>query len=77
MVSGVLRAGGDTRFAAITELSCMWFWLVPAAFFFGQYLKLPVYYVYLIAQAEEVLKIIIVLFRYKSGKWLNNMIKGM
>lgn len=77
MVSGVLRAGGDTRFAAIAELSCMWLWLVPAAFFFGLYLKLPVYLVLLIAQAEEFVKITITLLRYKSGKWLKNMIKGM
>lgn len=77
MVSGVLRAGGDTRFAAITELSCMWLWLVPAAFFFGLYLKLPVYMVLLIAQFEEFIKIAVVLIRYNSGKWLKNMIKGM
>ncbi|MDO5331074.1 MAG: MATE family efflux transporter [Bacillota bacterium] len=77
MVSGVLRAGGDTRFAAITELSCMWLWLVPAAFFFGMYLQLPIYIVLLITNIEEIIKIIIVLVRYKSGKWLKNMIKGM
>lgn len=77
MVSGVLRAGGDTRFAAITETCCMWIWLVPAAFFFGLVLELPIYWVVTIAQAEEFIKITIILLRYNSGKWLRNMIKGM
>jgi len=77
LIAGIFRAGGDARYAAITEISVMWIYSVPAAFFFALYLKLPVAWVMLLVQCEGVIKLIILLKRYFSGKWLRNMISGM
>lgn len=77
LISGVLRSGGDTSFAAKTEVSIMWIYSVPAAFFFALFMKLPVYWVLFLVQMEGVPKLIILLRRYMSGKWLNNVIEGM
>ena len=72
LVSGLLRAGGDTRFAALTEILIMWLTSVPLAFIGAMWLKLPIAAVVLMTQVESVIKIFV-----RSGKWLNYMIEGM
>jgi putative MATE family efflux protein len=70
---GILRSGGDTRFAFIVDASSVWFVGVPialvAAFVFHQ----PVYIVYLMVALEEVVKYLIGLARFRSRKWINNV----
>lgn len=73
-VTGCLRAGGDTRFSMITEVSTMWLIGVPLVFLGCLYWKLPVYMVVLISQAELIVKGIILFRRFLSKKWLNNVI---
>jgi putative MATE family efflux protein len=77
LVSGLLRAGGDTRFAALTEILVMWLTSVPLAFIGAMWLKLPIAAVVLITQVESIIKIFILIRRFRSGKWLNYMIEGM
>ena len=77
MVSGILRAGGDTRFAAISEILMMWVISVPLSFAGALWLKLPITTVVLMVQAEPVIKFFVLTRRFKSGKWLNNMIEGL
>ena len=77
LISGTLRAGGDTRFAAITEILIMWLISVPLSFIGALVLKLPIYLVVLIVQAEGIIKFFILFRRFRSGKWLNYMIEGM
>ena len=77
MISGTFRAGGDAKFAAITEISLMLLVAVPICFLGALILKLPVYWVYLMTMSEGFIKLIILRKRYNSGKWLKNMISGM
>ena len=77
LISGILRAGGDTRFAALSEICLMWLISVPLAFIGALWLKLPIALVVLMTQVESVLKFIILLRRFRSGKWLNYMIEGL
>ena len=77
LISGTLRAGGDTRFAAITEILIMWLIGVPLAFLGALVLKLPIHLVVLIVQIEGVVKFFILFRRFRSGKWLNYMIEDM
>jgi putative MATE family efflux protein len=76
-IVGVLRAGGDTRFAMFTEIGTVWLYGVPCAFFFSLYVGLPVYIVILILQFEEVIKFLILLRRYRSGKWIRDLVKDI
>ena len=71
---GILRAGGDTRFALIVESCTIWFVGVPAALIGGFVLHLPVYWVYAMVLGEEVVKALIVLPRYKSKAWIHNLV---
>ena len=74
MFIGVLRAGGDTRFGLILEMSTMWLFGVPAAWFGANVLHLPVYWVAVLILSEELLKGVIAFFRMRSNKWIHNLI---
>lgn len=70
---GVLRSGGDTRFALITEAIAVWLVGVPAALLGATVFHLPVYWVYLLAALEEVTKLIVIFQRFRSKRWINNL----
>ena len=76
-VCGTMRSGGDARFAAICEVATVWVIRVPLAFFVALVLKLPIYLVALLCEAESVIKAVILYVRYRSDKWMKNMIEGM
>ncbi len=71
---GILRAGGDTKFCMYLDLVSVWFIGIPLAFFAVMILKLPLPYVLAIVFSEEIFKLIIIYKRYKSNRWLNNLI---
>jgi len=74
LFTGALRAGGDTRFAMYMEIFSIWVIGVPAALIGGFVLHLPVYGVYLLVLSEEVIKAFILLHRYRSRKWIHNLV---
>ena len=75
--TGTLRGGGDTTFAAINEILCVWLIAVPLAFAGALWLHLPIFWVVLIVRFEDVVKGIVLTKRFLSKKWMNNMIEGI
>lgn len=75
MFIGILRAGGDTRFALLLEICTLWIYGFPAAWIGANLFHLPVQWVVAIVLSEEFLKSIIVLFRYRSKKWIHHLTK--
>lgn len=73
LLIGVLRSGGDTTFALVVEMACIWLIGVPVAFISAFVLHLPVFYVYALVLLEEVVKLIIVFPRFQSKKWIHNL----
>ena len=73
-IVGTLRCGGDTRYAMWVEAGSVWLIGVPVVFFSALSLQLPIYFVVLIAQTEEIVKGIICRRRFHSKKWLNNLV---
>lgn len=71
---GILRSGGDTKFALILEISAVWGIGVTMAFFCSMVLKMPVQLVVIFVSLEEVFKSIIGIRRMKSNKWVKNVI---
>ena len=47
---------------------------IPLAAFAAFVLKLPVYYVVMFAMIEEIVKLFIMMNRFKSFKWIKNMV---
>lgn len=76
-IVGTFRGGGDTKFAMILEVACVWLVGVPLVFAGTLVLKLPIYWVVLLAHTEEFIKAIICFARFKSKKWINNLIHGI
>jgi putative MATE family efflux protein len=76
-IVGVLRGGGDVRFAFVTEAFTMWCIGVPVAFWSAFVLHCPVEYVVILISIEELTKSLVVLYRLVSQRWLKNVIQGM
>ena len=70
---GVLRAGGDTRYALILDGFIIWLVGVPLAFLGAFVFHLPVYLVYLLVMTEELAKALLGLRRYFSSKWIHHL----
>lgn len=72
-VIGILRGGGDTKFALFAELVTLWCISVPLGFIMGLWLHLPVVIVFGCMKLDEPIKWVICLIRMRSGKWANNV----
>jgi putative MATE family efflux protein len=73
MIIGVCRAGGDTVFGVLYDLIFMWLISLPLAAAGAFLFHAPVWVVYLLIIIEDPLKVILGLWRLKSGKWLNHV----
>ena len=73
-VTGVLRCGGDTRFARLAEVLTVWCVGVPVAFLTALVLQWPIYFAVLAVKLEDVVKGIAVTKRFFSKKWVKNVI---
>lgn len=73
-VTGVLRCGGDTRFAMLAEVLAVWCVGVPMAFLTALVLQWPIYFAVLAVKLEDVVKGIAVTKRFFSKKWVKNVI---
>lgn len=70
-VVGILRSGGDTVFSMLLDTSALWVIGVPLVGMAAMLWGLPVEQVYLFTWVEEVIKAMIGLVRFRSGKWMN------
>lgn len=77
LIVGILRAGGDNKYGSIAQGITLWCIGIPLAFIGAFYFKLPVYYVISLTAIEEILKCFILTKRYRSGKWINNMVENL
>ena len=73
MVVGIFRSGGDTRFGLIMDVSTMWGGSILLGFIAAFVLKLSVPAVYMILMCDELIKVPITWYRYRSYKWLRNV----
>lgn len=76
-IAGILRAGGDTKFAMISESFCIWFIAVPLAFIASLVWHLPVHLALLVTRTEMIIRGTILAKRYLSKKWMNTVITDL
>ena len=72
-IVGVLRGGGDVRMATIIDLLPLWVAAIPLAAILGLVVKADILWVYLAMMSENVIKSILGLIRFRSGKWINDI----
>lgn len=73
MIVGILRSGGDTKFALFIEILSLWGLGVPLAFILSRFTQLPLYMIIVFVNFEEITKFLLGYRRTKSGKWINNL----
>ena len=73
-VIGICRAGGDTVFCALYDLIPMWFLALPLGAAAGFIFHAPAPLILLCLCMEEPVKVILGIWRLKTGKWLRNVI---
>ena len=72
-IVGVFRAGGDTRIGLILDVGTLWFICLPLGFLAAFVWGLDVRWVYVILICDEALKFPLVIWRFRSMKWLHNV----
>jgi putative MATE family efflux protein len=73
LLIGILRSGGDTRFAFFIDAGVVWLVGVPLAFTGAFILQWPVYLVYLLVMTEEVVKLGLGAWRFSSQRWIHRL----
>ena len=72
-IVGVLRGGGDVRMATLIDLTPLWAVALPLAVLSGLVFKVGIFWVYLSMMSENVVKGILGIRRFLSGKWINDV----
>lgn len=73
LVVGIFRAGGDTRYGLILDLSTLWGGAIVLGLITAFLLKLPVPVVYIFLVSDEIIKLPFAFSRYRKKKWLRNI----
>lgn len=76
-IVGAMRSGGDIRFTIVLDLVAVWGIGLPLAWLGGMVFHLNVVWVFVLINLQEVFKAILCYRRYKSKKWINNMVRGI
>lgn len=75
MIVGIFRGGGDTTYSMLVQLGTVWCFAIPAGFIAAVYFKLSLPMVYFIICMEELIKVCFEWNRFRSKKWIKNIIE--
>lgn len=73
MVVGIFRAGGDTKFGLVLDVTSMWGCSILFGFLCAFVWNLPVIVVYVVLMSDEIIKLPFTYWRYKTKCWLRNV----
>ncbi|MFA9396881.1 MAG: MATE family efflux transporter [Clostridiaceae bacterium] len=76
-IVGIFRSGGDVKFCLLLDFIAVWLIGLPLCVMSGLILKYPIEIVFILVSTQEVFKFIVSVKRFKSRKWLNNLVKGI
>jgi len=77
LIVGVFRAGGDTKFALISDAIPLWCGSVLLSAIAAFYLGLSTKLVYILIMSDEIIKLPLIIWRYRSRKWINNITREL
>ncbi len=73
-IVGIFRNGGAPRAAAVIDIGSVWFVGVPLVCLAGLFFKLPIEQIYLVMMIEEVVKVALSVYYFRSKKWIKNLV---
>jgi putative MATE family efflux protein len=75
-ITGLLRAGGDSRTAAVLDLTPLWVVAIPLTALSALVLEAPIAVICLCIQSENLCKMPLGVIRLRSRKWINDITQG-
>ena len=75
-ITGVLRSGGDTRYALVLDLTCLWFVALPLGALAGLVFHAPMALTFFLLFVDEPVKYCIGIARFRTGRWLRNVTRS-
>lgn len=70
---GILRGGGDVKFAMANDLFFLWLVMAPLGYLAAFIWKLPVPAVFFCIKSDQIIKLFTSEARIRSGKWKRNL----
>ena len=70
---GIIRSGGKTKYVMMIDVMGTWLIGVPLALLTGLYFKIPVIWVYFVLSQEELVRLIVSVFMFRSRKWMHTL----
>ncbi|MDO4648061.1 MAG: MATE family efflux transporter [Eubacteriales bacterium] len=71
--TGIIRAGGDTKFHFLLNITGVWCVCIPLSFLAAYVWHLPVIVVVLFAQIDQIYKCVPVFLRFRKYKWIRKL----
>lgn len=75
LIVGVLRGGGDTKFALYADVLTLWFVAIPFGLL-AYYLGWPVIVIYIALHTDTILKAVLCVPRMFGKKWIRNVTRA-
>ena len=75
-INGILRGGGDTKFAMWLDILAIWLVSLPFSVLFAFVLKLPLELVFFALRSDVVVKVLFCFFRLKNDGWIKNVTRN-
>ena len=72
-VVGVMRGGGDTKYAMLVDTLTIWAFALPLGALAGLVFHFPIEIVYLIIRSDVLIRIFFCIYRIKKDKWIHNL----
>ncbi|OPJ58562.1 MATE family efflux transporter [Clostridium oryzae] len=70
---GILRSGGNTKYTLFLDILGTWGIGIPLGLITAFFLHFSIVWVYFFISLEEVVRLVLAVFIYKSKKWMNNI----
>ena len=75
LIVGIMRSGGDVNMSLLLDAGAIWAIGVPLVALGGLALGLSLPQVMLLSYIESAAKVILGLLRFRSGKWIHNLVR--
>ena len=75
-LTGIVTAGGDTRFVLINDLIHQWLIVLPSAFLTAFVLHTPVWVTYACLKSDQILKCVVAAIKVNRYRWIRTLTRG-
>lgn len=75
-INGILRGGGDVKFAMWLDILALWLISLPLSALFAFILHVPLELIFFALRSDGLVKVIVCLCRLRNDKWITNVTRS-